>query len=533
MAGVRVVNFGRNVLFTSDRVFAPEREEDVLALLSDHVAGVIRARGALHSWSECAATNDVVLDLRNLTRVHFRDDKDGEFALVDVQAGCTIEALLSQLHRRGITLPTIGTITRQTVAGAVSTATHGSGRSSLSHYVHSLRCAAFDATGTPTLHHWKAPEDVRMASCAVGCGGIIVSITFRCVPRRDVVERVSIVDSLDAVLATSHEHELQEFALVPHVWRYVVYARKPLPPRDGWRWWRGWPRRFAYRLYKAAFIDRLFHWLVVMALVPQVWTFARRLSNAVIALLFKGMRLIVQPGIWLTHGDGVVDRSEHTLTRKHFLFRHVEMEVFVPGTHVRAATALLQYVVKAFADRSFTTSSALDADLARVGLDVSLHRGTYTHHYPLYFRRVHPDDSAMAMTSDAAEPYYAIGVFCYLRDRRAYYAFARFLAVAMMKLYDARLHWGKYLPDFPQSPLTARDFEPLYPNLAAFRDWCRAIDPHGVFRNEYARRILGFERPSVHRYKRSAAASLSAGRTVSRASSANLRPDLSEKGEPV
>lgn len=74
---------------------------------------------------------------------------DGAVVAVTAGAGCRMKHLLQTLHRRtDATLPSVGLITEQTVAGVISTATHGSGRHSLSHYVEQLRVAAYDpATG--------------------------------------------------------------------------------------------------------------------------------------------------------------------------------------------------------------------------------------------------------------------------------------------------------------------------------------------------------------------------------------------------
>jgi len=65
---------------------------------------------------------------------------DGDRRLFSVGADCQLERLLSELQRlKQWTLPSLGLIAEQTVAGAVSTGTYGSGRNSLSQYVVSVR----------------------------------------------------------------------------------------------------------------------------------------------------------------------------------------------------------------------------------------------------------------------------------------------------------------------------------------------------------------------------------------------------------
>ena len=62
-----------------------------------------------------------------------------------------------------------------------------------------------------------------------------------------------------------------------------------------------------------------------------------------------------------------------------------------------------------------------------------------------------------------------------------------------MRLYAARLHWGKYLPMFPEMPVTAGHVDRLYPGLPRFQLHCEAVDPAGVFRNDFSRRILDLQ----------------------------------------
>ena len=88
------------------------------------------------------------------------------------------------------------------------------------------------------------------------------------------------------------------------------------------------------------------------------------------------------------------------------------------------------------------------------------------------------------MTAGAAEPYYAISFITYAEPRERFYAMASFLARSMVRLFAARPHWGKYFP------LTGADIEAVYPHLPEFRALCRQVDPLGVFRNDFAERVL-------------------------------------------
>jgi len=346
-------------------------------------------------------------------------------------------------------------------------------------------------------------------------------------------------DSLSSVLPVADD-ALDEFALVPYLWKYVGYHRTvPLceAPVRGTGWWIGWPWRAMYRAYKLVVIDCAFHLMLKTVLAAHaVPRWGSKFADWMTKVVFLGTKLMVQPGIWLTSGQGVVDDSQPALTRKHYLFRHVEMEVFVPGRHVREATAMLQAIVEVFAGVPTSIPEPVRTQLARAGLLEQLlkYPGCYMHHYPLYFRRVLPDATAISMTSGADEPCYAIGIFCYRGQKRSFYAFARFVAVAMMRVFSARLHWGKYLPMFPQPAVTSRDFEDVYPNLPAFRDWCVAnVDPEGVFQNEYTHRVFGFARPDPPRRRKTAVPSLYTVGSTPAGSSPAVRLETREGAEPT
>ena len=119
-------NFGRNQVLRPSTAYTPSDEQEVLQILDRHSGQRIRAVGRLHSWSETVLSDDVMLDLRRLNDVQLQSDDDQLVATVG--AGCQIKHLLKELNREGATLHSLGLITAQTIAGAISTGTHEIGR---------------------------------------------------------------------------------------------------------------------------------------------------------------------------------------------------------------------------------------------------------------------------------------------------------------------------------------------------------------------------------------------------------------------
>src|SRR5690349_9658239 len=108
-------NFGGNLRFSPAAQLTPRTENEVLRVLADHPGRKIRAVGRLHSWSELAVTDEILVDLRHLNQVRIEHEADGGW--VTVGGGCQIKRLLVVLDRTHLTIPTLGLIAEQTIAG--------------------------------------------------------------------------------------------------------------------------------------------------------------------------------------------------------------------------------------------------------------------------------------------------------------------------------------------------------------------------------------------------------------------------------
>lgn len=466
MTGKTITNFGGNIRFAPKHLYAPRTEAEVLAILDRHVGGKVRVVGALHSWSPAVQTDHALIDLRHFDSLEVHRAADNAVS-VTVGAGKRIKHLLRDLHARPeVTVPALGLITEQAIGGAISTATHGSGKHSLSHYVDQVRVAAYDpGTGKARVYTWgEGDPELPAARCALGCMGVILSVRFKCIPRYDVAEVMRECDTLDAVLAEEDRFPLQQFFLVPHRWTYLVQRRVAA---DSLR-----PRGLKARLFRLWWflgtdiaLHLIIKFLVSVAKSPRLtrWFFRRVVKN----LVLKNVT--------------IVDRAELTLVMEHELFRHLETELFVPARHLRAATAFVRATLDVFAGTDTDLSPVPEGEWRD---ELLRHRATFTFHYPVTFRRVLPDDTILSMTAGVTEPWYAISFITYVEPREPFLALAAFLSKSMAQLFDARAHWGKHFP------LDHADVVASYPRLAEFRALCDRVDPHGVFRNPFVSRVL-------------------------------------------
>ena len=464
-----IVNFGANITFQPQIALTPCSEDEVLQILKQHAGRQIRAVGRLHSWSEILRADDVVLDLRHLQSVQIEQREGRTWATIG--AGCQIKRVLVELQRQSaVTLPSVGLITEQTIAGAISTGTHGSGKHSLSHYVAEVRIATYDeTTGEPVIRTISDGPELKAARCSLGCLGVIVSVGLWTRPQYFVEEHFHRHKTIEDVLLAEAEFPLQQFYLIPWLWGFFgQHRRESTQPRS-------WLAPL-YRLYFWLTFDIGMH-LILLTLVQ--WLRTRQ------GVSFFYQRVLPWTSI---RGWKVIDRSYDMLVMDHELFRHIEIEIFVKRSQLTMAMSFVKELLCHFHGESNAFSFAVRERLQALGMLEPLAQcaDTYTHHYPICVRRIQPDDTLISMASSDDEDYYAISFISYAcpTERQAFLQFADHLAWTTAALFQARPHWGKY------NPIDAETVACLYPKLADFQIVCSQIDPSGRFRNEWVSRLV-------------------------------------------
>lgn len=466
-------NFGKNVVYQPRHLYTPKTEDDVLAILARHRDARIRVQGSGHSWSGIVEATDVLVSVAHFVSITVEEAPAGPLARVG--AGATIEQILAGLRQTPYSLPTLGAITRQTIAGATATATHGSGNGSLSSLVRAVKLACYDAGGKPVIKTLTGGDELLAARTSLGCVGVILEITLELVLRFWMHDVMKPHDSLESVLLEEAEWPEQQFLVFPYGWRWYAYHRKRVPEVDS----RDLRRLRWLRAYDILVVE-----LGLNTLVKGVQGLARLFGTRAITGFWK---YVLPPMMRLMPVSGDSDTVLTVHTRHHHIYRHVEMELFVPRDHLPAAAAFLEEAIPFLAGIRRNVSESLSAELERVGLlaEYQALHGRYVHHYLIFCRRVLAEQTLLAMSEGGER--YSISLFTFEPERRRaeYYAACEFLARAFARLYSARPHWGKY------NSLTHAEIGPLYPRLGRFLEICRAHDSNGVFQNAYTKAVLG------------------------------------------
>src|SRR5215217_468962 len=157
------------------------RDRDELASAVASAAGEGRAisvAGSGHSFTEAAMTDGTMIDLGALSGLI---DADRASGLVRVAGGTVLADLNQQLHGLGLAMENLGDIDRQTIAGSISTGTHGTGARlpNISSQVAAIELVLADGS----VRELDADGDLlRAARIGVGALGAISALTLRCVP---------------------------------------------------------------------------------------------------------------------------------------------------------------------------------------------------------------------------------------------------------------------------------------------------------------------------------------------------------------
>ncbi|GAA0658268.1 D-arabinono-1,4-lactone oxidase [Kitasatospora atroaurantiaca] len=391
----------------------------------------VKAVGSGHSFTSIASAGDGVLVRPDaLTAVR---ELDREAGTVTVESGLPLAKLNRLLEAAGLSLTNMGDIEVQTVAGATSTGTHGTGRDSgsLAAQIKALEIVLADGSVqrcSPT----ENAELFRGARLGLGALGVVSAITFGVEPAFLLTAHEKPM-TFDEVLGGFDEfaavNEHFEFYWFPHTDRCSTKRNnrsqgpaRPLPPFKAW-------------------LDDDF-------LSNTVWEGACRVGQ-------RFPRTV--PTIAQAASRAWSERTYTDLAYKVFTsprkVRFIEMEYAVPR---EAATTVLREL-KALVERSDWRIS-----------------------FPVEVRIAPADDLWLSTASGRDTVYIAVHLYRGTAEQGYFTEVEK-----LMTAHQGRPHWGK---------LHTRDaayLASVYPHFADFTALRDKLDPGRLFANDYLRRVLG------------------------------------------
>ena len=170
-------NWAGNQSMTPARVARPTSADEVASVVKQAGADGLRVKaiGSGHSFTGIGLTDGVLLDLSG-----FAGPLRVDGTLVTADAGLPLHRLNAELAAHGLGLTNMGDIDRQTVSGAVSTGTHGTGRESAGFAMQVAGLELVLADGSVvTCSATERPDLFEMARVGLGALGVITAVTFQ------------------------------------------------------------------------------------------------------------------------------------------------------------------------------------------------------------------------------------------------------------------------------------------------------------------------------------------------------------------
>ena len=431
-AGGRWRNWGRSVTATPQIVARATSVDEVVETVTfAREAGLtVKPIGAGHSFTAIGATDGVQVDISAIDGVLAVDGN-----LVTLGAGTNLFQLPTLLAPYGLALTNMGDIDRQTISGATSTGTHGTG-AAFGGLATQLRAVTLvTAAGEVlTVSSTQNAELLPAAVLGLGALGILVDVTLECVPAfvLHAVERPEPVDTVlaewsERIAATDHF----EFYVWPHTDTALTKSNTRLPgdaPRHPLGRFSGW-------------VDDEF---MANGLYRGIVNLGRALPAAIPPI----NRLAVK----LSGNREFTDASPSVFTTNRTV-RFREMEYALPVEAIPSAVAEVRTLI---ADRGWRIS------------------------FPIEVRAAAADNLMLSTASGRATGYVAVHRF-FREDERQYFGAVE----AIMRAHDGRPHWGK------MHYRTAADLRPTYPRFDEFLAVRDRLDPERLFANDYLTRVLG------------------------------------------
>lgn len=228
-------NWAGNIRFSPNKIVQPTSTQDVVDLVK--TGRKIRCIGTGHSWSELAPTDDILMATDGLNKI-LSIDRDKKQATI--QSGAKLEHLNVQLWNEGYAFSNLGSIARQSLAGAISTATHGSGINFqiLGSMVESFKLVKADGE-VLKIDRKENSELFHLSLISLGSLGIITEMTINIVPKFQLHECSGIMDFeevCDNILDWIKQEDHIKMWWFPHTEKMMVYRynRTQEPVKDTW-----------------------------------------------------------------------------------------------------------------------------------------------------------------------------------------------------------------------------------------------------------------------------------------------------------
>lgn len=425
-------NWSGNVQWNPSIIEKPSTEKEIqnIVLKAANDNKKIRVIGSGHSFTSLCSTNEILISLDNYQGA---TSINKEKKQATVKGGTKLSLLGELLFKEGLAMENLGDINVQSVAGAISTGTHGTGVGfkSISNQVVALKF--INGKGEVIeCSETKNTELFKAAQVSLGCFGIITEITIQCVPAYKLKLQNG-REKLSDVLATLDQRNTEnrnfEFYWIPYTDTAWTKTSNIVEESE--------PDKVNIFNYLTEYVLENYVYKILCEYAKIFPSQNKTVANITAASISSVKKVFHSHKVYTTQR----------------LVKFHEMEYNIPADAYNDAFKDIKKLVNT---KKFNV------------------------HFPIENRWVKGDDVYMSPAYERDSAYIACHMYN-KKDSKAYFTALE----EIFKAYNGRPHWGK------MNNFTTEDIVNSYPKFDTFMTLRKQHDPQNIFVNPYIKNLLG------------------------------------------
>jgi len=423
-------NWSKHIQWHPETVAFPTSEVEIQKIIQQATESgkKIRIIGTGHSFNPLWVTNDILISLDKYQGLVSVDKNQ---LTATVKGGTKLNMLGDLLFEQGMAMENMGDIDKQSIAGTISTGTHGTGLAfgTMSTQVKAIRFVngkseIIECSETQNQDLFKA------AQVSLGTLGVITQITLQCVPAYKLALQNSkanindVINNFQESIENNRNFEFYSFPYTDSAWVKTANIVADQPDKMG------------ISNYLNDVILENYAYKILCEAARFVPAFNQTVCNLSAALIPQVRKVYHSHKVYAT-------------TR---LVRFNEMEYNIP---LETLETVVNEIRRVFNNRKFNV------------------------HFPIEHRVVKADDIYLSPAYQRNSAYIA----CHVYNKKDYKPYFKALEEIFVA-HGGRPHWGK------KHTLTAEKLSQLYPKFQDFKKHQQEQDPNGLFLNGYLKELL-------------------------------------------
>ncbi|EEL52074.1 FAD-dependent oxidoreductase [Bacillus cereus Rock3-44] len=412
----------------------PKNIQDVIKAvhLAKEMGKRIRVVGSGHSFTPLVQTEEILLSLDGLQGIL---GIDSQSSIVEVWAGTKLSYLGRMLQEKGYAQENLGDIDSQSIAGAISTGTHGTGITFGSLATQVVEITAVLASGETIICSEKEhPEFWKAFQLSLGMLGVIVKVKLKVVPAYMLMYK-SKKESFSTVMNSLEEykkHRHFEFFVFPYSDDVQVKITDETTGKG---------MDVKWHKFKTELLENIAFSLLSKGckLMPSISKRVSRLSAKAVP-------------------NGQIIGPSYQIFATSRNVRFYEMEYSIPAEHMKKVVQEIHNLIQ---EKRFQV------------------------HFPIECRYVRGDDIWISPAYERDSAYIAVHMYKGMKYAAYFTAIER-----IFQKYEGRPHWGK------MHAMGYEQLQRVYPKLSSFLEVRKEVDPIGMFLNPYLSKMFSIHEKS-------------------------------------